>query len=230
MKNFMVKKIHDEYEASQLNPIYSKNKEEESFEQIEDLTDKLPEQAALKLRIASLEAVADQIIEDAIEEQGEELDTTALSEELETLFAKGADLHLVPRMARRRINELIANHLRRIDPRITLMEKAAHFSTAALVRMEEEDTVVEKVLDTDPADTGFDITEEVVERNDPEIEVDAATPAPVEATLRYHAASTVNHRKSTAIVTRKIAASFMNDTLYRLRNHLPERFKKKYCC
>lgn len=107
----------------------------------------------------------------------------------------------------------------------------------------EEDSTYEKKED----DPGEDVsasedtpstTEETLDTEDsPEIkedtpkedvQVDADLPKPVEDSMRFLAASAVNHRKATALVSRKLTGVMLTNILYQLRHHLPDFYKKKY--
>lgn len=66
------------------------------------------------------------------------------------------------------------------------------------------------------------------ERGKDDVEVDADLPQPVEDSMRFLTASAVNHRKATALVSRKIGGVLLVNTLYQLRHILPDYYKKKY--
>lgn len=77
------------------------------------------------------------------------------------------------------------------------------------------------------------ISDEVVqmtpgEPSDAVVTADPVLPKDVSACVRYLAASTINHRKATAIMSNRISGVLLMDTLYKLRYRLPKRFLKKY--
>lgn len=333
------RKLDDEYEVQQLNPAYADTKEgSASHEKIKDLVKKVPEKDSVRMRMAIFEAIADDIIEEKIEENDGQVDVPQIEEEINPVVDKAIALYLVPPTAKKHIARLIATKLKRKDPLIALHAKAAHFLTDSVVKMEEDDCIVSEVLDDKPADTGFDIKEETVEPSgtspttakwnrlfranrmcdqadidsgkildkplksdgydieeetpvrkgtspttqrwsnkwrfedtedtetaqpedtsvQPEdttsedlkntidetdakvedvveseassgdVQVDAELPAPAEAAVRFLAASAVNHRKATALVSRKISGVMLVETLFQLRNCLPEKYKRKY--
>ena len=57
---------------------------------------------------------------------------------------------------------------------------------------------------------------------------EARMPSVVEKSMRLLAASTVNTRKATAMVSRNCSGVLLDETLNALKNHLPEKFKQKY--
>ena len=232
-ENPVVRNLDDDYELSQLNPVYSKTKEgEASQNDAEDLLDKLPEKEAMKLRIAVFEAVVDDVVDDIVEEKTEAGDGVTeedVNEEVAPMVEKATTLHLVPSSIKSRIPKIIARHLRSHDPMYELLSKTAHYVTAAMTTMEEEDTVVSEVLDEKPADTGVDITEETAVRTGDNTQDENNTvPTTVTDAVKFLAASSVNHRKATALVSKRFAGVLLNRTLHDLRHHLPEKFVKKY--
>lgn len=296
-KMAVVRQLDDEYETTQLNPKYAdpkgpKKDKESSAENIEKLVDKIPEKDQLRLRIATCEAIVDDIIANNIEQNDGNADVEVIEEEIKPVVEKAVALHIVPRQMMDKIRPMIAKHLRLRDPMVALHAKVAHYLTDSVIRMEEEDCVISEVLDDKPADTGFDIQEETVtptkpsvdswkprkkwsmeedekkeeddKKNDEEkkddessssddndesskdddkeekdtkeektddkedVKVDADLPKQVEDSMRFLAASAVNHRKATALVSRKIGGVMLVNCLYALRNCLPESYKRKY--
>lgn len=229
MRNVMTKTLGDEYETTQLNPAYADSEDgKASHEKIKKLVGDIPEQSSLKMRMAVLEAVIDEVIEDVVAVNDGVVSEERIQEEISPVIEKAMVLHLVPSSIKQRIPYLIAAHLKRYDPKIALQEKAARFLTGSMIKMSEEDTVVSEVLDDKAADTGYDITEEVVEHKGDSISVDGSVPTVVEDSMRFLAASTVNQRKATVLVSRYVSGPILEDTLNKLKNHLPESFKKKY--
>lgn len=223
------RKIEDEYEAEQLNPSWSKTKNgEASHEQIENLLKAMPEETNVKMRLAVFEVVLDDVIDDAIDEADGKVDEKELMALISPIAEKAVTLHLAPSLLITRLPHLVAKRYRRIDPRVALLAKAAMAVTDAVVTMKEEDTVVSDVLDDDAADIGFDVTEETVEPSGDTINVDGSVPTVVEQSMRLLAAGAVNARKATALVSRTCSGVMLGDALHQLRNHLPEKFLKKY--
>lgn len=255
-KSVMVRKLDDEYEINQLVPIYSKNDgrkkdTDPSQEQIEKLDDKLPATAATKMRMAILEAIVDQVVQDEVAdavEKGEYPDEDQIQDKVAPIVEGAEAIHMIPPFPQRRLNELIAKHLRVHDPLYSLVDKAAHFCAGAMSSVMEDavtaseltpqdlDTVpadIEKSdeyggPDTSPADTGVNINVEVVKPEDSEITVDEDVPEKQATAMRYLTASAINHRKATAIMSHRISGALLADTLYQLRYRLPESFKRKY--
>jgi len=232
-ENPVTRNLDDDYELSQLNPVYSKTKEgEASQKEAKELLDKLPEKEAMKLRIAVFEAVVDDVVDDIVEEKteaGEGVTEEDVNKEVDPLIEKATTLHLIPSSVRNRIPKIIARHLRSHNPMFELLDKTAHYVTAAMTTMEEDDTVVSEVLDEKPADTGVDITEETaVHTGDNAQDESNAVPTVVTDAVKFLATSTVNHRKATALVSKRFAGVLLERTLYELRHHLPQKFVKKY--
>lgn len=234
MRELMVKNLDDEYELGQLMPVedvHDKSDDSTRYE-YEDMVDDLPEAASAEMRAAIFEAVLDEVIEDAIDtaeqEGNNELTSSEIEERVEPLVDTAVELYLVPPSAKRSLNKLIARRLRVRNPQYRLVEKAAHFLANAVTRMEDENTVVEEVLDTKPADVGADITNEVVKPEQSDVAVEVDIPEPAAETLRFLVASEVNRRKATALVSKRISGRMLQDTLHRLRHHLPPSFKRKF--
>lgn len=229
MKSYMTKTLQDDYESHQLNPVYSKPASgNPSHEKIKDLVDNMTEKDSVKMRLAVCEAIVDTIIEDTIAESDEPVTESQIREVVDPVVDKAVALRFAPSSLKSSVANLIANHLKREDPRVNLLEKASKFVVASTVKMEEDDTVVSEVLDDKPADIGVDVTEEVIEHDAPELEVSEDIPAELAAPMKFMAAATVNSRKATALVSRRCAGPILGSTLNQLKNCLPENFKKKY--
>ena len=256
------REIRDEYELNQLIPIYSKNDGrvktvDPSQNQIEKLDDKLPAVADSKMQFAIFEAIVDEVVadqvQDAIEngEAGEYPDEEKIAEQVEPMIEAAEMRHLIAKYPRRRLNALIAKHLKRSDPMYQLAEKAAHYCAGVMSDVIEDVVVAgdlapsedvptvdvtpsdtkgsdEYGLDESPADTGIDISEEVVEPTPADVVVDENVPTAKADIIRYMTASTINHKKATVIMSNKISGKYLANTLYELRHCLPENFKRKY--
>lgn len=223
----MSRQLDDEYEITQLIPVHEESDGQKgSHETIKKLVGDLPEQAALKMRMSVMEAIVDTIIEDEMNDTPG-ITEADLKQKVNLMLDKAVALNIVPAMIKDRVSPIIAEQLRRHDPRMTLLSKSCNRITDAFVRM-EEDTVISKVLDESPADTGFDITEDVVKHSGDSAQIDGSVPTEVKASVRFLAISAVNSRKATAIASKRFVGPMLGDMLYKLRNHLPENFKKKY--
>lgn len=242
-KHATVRKLDDEYEVSQLNPVYSKTKEgEASQEQVEKMLDKLPEKESLKARIAIFEAVVDDVIDEVIEEKEEGVATSGdVYAEVEPVVEKAIALHIVPAGVKRNIQQLIANKLKQHSALIDLHEKAAHFLAASMTELPEDECVVEEVLDEKPFKGGVetedpeqvcvpegDNEQEAKDHATPTVNTDDTMPKPVDEALKFLSASSVAHRKATALVSKRISGVMLSQTLKALRHHLPAKFKAKY--
>ena len=231
----VTKHLDDDYETKQLVPVWGKIRGKDpdpSQEKIEKLTDDVPESVHIKMRLATFEAIADDIVADTIAERPDVAEDEIV-EELEPVIKTAVDHSEVPeQLARNIVKDIIAKHYRVKDPMMALLEKTANHIANKFVRMEEgttEDIQVDKVLDTDPADVGADIVNDTVEHTGDNIQTtDTAVPTVVEAIIRNQAVSKVNNRISTMLAMRFFAGPQLRRMLYTLRHHLPERFKKKY--
>ena len=83
--------------------------------------------------------------------------------------------------------------------------------------MTPPDPISEEVIKMEPGRT-----------SDRTVEVDPVIPEPEAKALRYMAASAINHRKATVIVSQRLSGRVLTDMLYELRYKLPDNFKKKY--
>lgn len=77
------------------------------------------------------------------------------------------------------------------------------------------------------------ISEEVVEMEpgeggDEDVTVDPVLPESAAMAVRYLAASAINHRKATAIMSRRVSGRILREMLHELRYRLPKDFCKKY--
>ena len=223
------KTLSDDYEADQLNPAWTKTADgKASHEKIKDVLKAMPEESSLRMRVAICEAVVDEVLEDMIDESDGEVNSEELMAAISPIVDKAVTLHLVPASLKNRVPHLVAKHLKRVDPRMALLQKAAFAVTDAMVTMSDDDTVVSEVLDDAPADTGFDIQEEVVEPSGDSVNIEGTVPTVVEQSMRMLAVSAVNTRKATALVSRTCAGVMLDETLSNLKNHLPEKFNAKY--
>ena len=104
-------------------------------------------------------------------------------------------------------------------------ESVASDSTEAV----GNDTVGTEQTDNKPADIGTNIEEEVVKVTDCSCQNTENTVPTVQTdALKYLAASCVNQRKATALVSRKLTGVLTSKALSELRNCLPGWYKKKY--
>ena len=204
---------------------------------------------------AIVDDIIEDSIEHSVE-NGEEPNSTKIEEEVEPVIAAAESLHLVAKFPRRRVRELISTHLRYPgDPWVELASKAAHFAAGAMTDVKEEDLVAGEVQSdgsTTPGnihedtDAGMDedelvdtppeedrISEEVVKAEpgspmESTVEVDPVIPAPAAAAMRYLAASAINHRKATAIMSHRLTGRMLVDMVHELRYRLPKSFLQKY--
>ena len=223
----VMKKLSDDYEAEQLNPAWSTTKEgQASHEKIKDLLSATPEEAAVRMRVAVCEAIVEEIIDEKIDEDDGLIKAEELMSAVMPIVDKAVTLHLVPSAIKNRVAGLIAQRMRRVDPRTALLERAALSVTDAMIRMEADDTVISEILD-EKADE-VKLPDEVIHEDDDAIVPEARMPSVVEKSMRLLAASTVNTRKATAMVSRNCSGVLLDETLNALKNHLPEKFKQKY--
>lgn len=226
MGNIM-KKLSDDYESEQLNPAWSKTKEgQASHDEIKNLLSATSEESSVRMRVAVCEAIVGDIIDEKIDEDGGVVNSDELMSLVMPIVDKAVTLHLAPSSLKNRVTSLIAQRMRRVDPRTALLERAALSVTDAMIRMEADDTVISDVLDEKIKEA--DIADEIIHEDDDAITPEARMPSVVEKSMRMLAASTVNSRKATALVSRTCSGVLLDETLSALRNHLPEKFKQKY--
>lgn len=257
----MVRHLEDDYETEQLNPVYTKNKktgdDQYSQEDIAKAAEHIQEGSSLRLRVSFMEAVIDQVVEDAIDEDPN-VTTEEIHEEVDPIIDKAVDLALIPSQVRKMVGTAINRHRKRRDPRMVFLEKCATFMTQSMTRMEEEqttiddetlddsetmetDTITEEIKDdlspetehpneTSDAVVTSDTTEEIKEEEvKPEdVEVEAPLPVPAEASMKFLVSSTVNARKAKAMVIRNIAGTMSGYMFNELKYCLPEKFRRKY--
>ena len=91
------------------------------------------------------------------------------------------------------------------------------------------DTVGTEQTDNQPADVGTSIEEEVVKVTDCSCQnTENSVPTVQTDALKYLAASCINQRKATALVSRNLTGVLTSKALSDLRNCLPGWYKKKY--
>lgn len=133
MRKFLSTEICDEYEAEQLNPVYTETSEgDASHEEIIKVVGSMPEESCMRARIATFEAIVDEVIEQAVSPDIENpaehvVTTTDVAEVVDPIVDKAVALHIVPPAIKKRIPSLIAKHLKTKDPRTALLAKVAHF-------------------------------------------------------------------------------------------------------
>lgn len=133
MRKFLSTEICDEYEAEQLNPVYTETTEgDASHEEIIKVVGSMPEESCMRARIATFEAIVDEVIEQAVSPDIENpaehvVTTTDVAEVVDPIVDKAIALHIVPPAIKKRIPSLIAKHLKTKDPRTALLAKVAHF-------------------------------------------------------------------------------------------------------
>ena len=133
MRKFLSNELCDEYEAEQLNPVYTETSEgDASHEEIIKVVGSMPEESCMRARIATFEAIVDEVIEQAVSPDIENpaehvVTTTDVAEVVDPIVDKAVALHIVPPAIKKRIPSLIAKHLKTKDPRTALLAKVTHF-------------------------------------------------------------------------------------------------------
>lgn len=132
MRKFLSVQLCDDYEASQLNPVYADTPEgaaqhDAAVTEIKDM----PEKDNMRARIAVFEAIIDTVVEDELKDATSPEDESPRTEDVaqtaEEITDKAVAMHLIPYNFKSRIPGIVARHLRRSDPRVQLLAKAAHF-------------------------------------------------------------------------------------------------------
>lgn len=190
MDNIVTRQLDDEYELSQLNPVYSDSKKDKVEVKAQATNMRaLPEVVNMKFRKAVFEAIVDDLVEtkvDQIEEQqlaqdpnsdtAPVVDAREVEAEVMPVVDKAIAMHKVPSSIRNKIPAMIAKHLRVRNPYYGLLSKVARFATDEVVSVKEE--VATTDLDTKPADIGTNVAGEtpVTPSGDSAQDENAATP------------------------------------------------------
>ena len=90
------------------------------------------------------------------------------------------------------------------------------------------DAIGTSELDNKPEKESVDINDEVLVPEGDSAQTDGSIPAHQADALKYLACSCVNERKATMLVSRKLTGVLLSQTLYQLRNCLPDWYKTKY--
>lgn len=149
MRKFLAANLCGDYEKEQLNPVYSNTDgDNPSYTEIVKNIGKLSAKTNLSSRTKVFEAIIDEVVEDALKGDVENpvdeesaptstgSDRTEVAREVaEDLADKAIAMHLVPFNFKSKIPGIIAKKLRKTDPMVALLAKAAHFV------MEEETEV-----------------------------------------------------------------------------------------
>ena len=182
MRKFLSNELCDEYEAEQLNPVYTETSEgDASHEEIIKVVGSMPEESCMRARIATFEGIIDEVIEQAVSPDIENpaehvVTTTEVAEVVDPIVDKAVALHIVPPAIKKRIPALIAKHLKTKDPRTALLAKVAHFVMEAETDCPES-TSENIVVPTEAPEAPVEDTVETVEAP-----VEAPVETPVEDT------------------------------------------------
>lgn len=151
MRKFLSAQLCDDYEASQLNPVYADTPEGAAQHDaaVADIKE-MPEKDNMRARIAVFEAIVDTVVEDELKDatspENESPRThDEVTEVAQDLTDKAVAMHLIPYTFKSRIPHIVARHMKKSDPRVQLLAKAAHFVMDA-------ETVVPAAAET-PGDT-----------------------------------------------------------------------------
>ena len=90
------------------------------------------------------------------------------------------------------------------------------------------DAIGTSELDNKPEKESVDINDEVLVPEGDCAQTDGSIPVHQADALKYLACSCVNERKATMLVSRKLTGVLLSQTLYQLRNCLPDWYKTKY--
>lgn len=227
-----VRDLSDRYELDQLVPTYTEPSVQMKTKLGRAIAN-IPETTSVKMRMAVFEAVIDDIIEDEIvDEDGNQVSSSVVEEKVLDTVDKAIDLHLVPSTIRKRIPGLIARHMKKVDPRMKLISKAAHFLSNSMVRMEESDTVVthlvaddevvEDALDMKNADEGTDIVNDTAERTGDNAQEGGSVPVNRYKSRRMEDNVVVNDKADDEVVEDALDTKEANDG-YDIVNDTAER-------
>lgn len=166
MRNVIMAELDEEYPLTELTPTESDTPEaQQEITQVQEDVGSIPETECMKMRLAILEAILDESIQNDLQtaqDDGKDITSPEVKQEVSDnaneIVDTAVTLHLVPSVLKKRIPELVNRQVKQHDPKYRLLQKAAMFLADRMV--EADASVVEKVLDTKPADDGADIVEE----------------------------------------------------------------------
>lgn len=146
-KSVLVRELENDYDAVQLVPQRSETSDDASYKQIEDLVKKLSESNSMRMRFAVAEAVIDEVIGDTIDEKEMEkegiVNVAEVDAVLEPVVEKAVDLGIIPAAMKERVPHMVAEHLKRRNPRLALYMKAAHYAAASVVKLQDSEVIVD---------------------------------------------------------------------------------------
>ena len=93
---------------------------------------------------------------------------------------------------------------------------------------DDNDAIGTSELDNKPEKESVDINDEVLVPEGDSAQTDGSIPVHQADALKFLACSCVNERKATMLVSRKLTGVLLSQTLFQLRNCLPEWYKTKY--
>lgn len=182
-QSVLVRELENDYDAAQLVPQRSETTEDASYKQIEDLVKKLSENNSMRMRFAVAEAVLDEVIGDTIDEKEMEengiVNVGEVDAVLEPVVEKAVDLGIIPSAMKARLPHMIAEHMKRRNPRMALYMKAAHYAVASVVKLEDSEVIVDLKEDEQVVEKALegsdDYIPEVINNDKPEEQVVSKT-------------------------------------------------------
>lgn len=226
MSDNIIKTIHDEYEESQLNPIYVTDKVAGSHTAIKDVLNKIPARTGVEMRAASFEAIVDDLADSVIEDNGATTTYEDVEEVVQPVVDNAVELRLVPTSFKAKVRPLIMKKLNKTSRRVQLLEKAAYYMTEAVTDVEDGAAVIDEV--SSPVVVPQPpVEEEIVTPDSEEITTSDNLPEEVADTMKYMAASAINTRKAVAMCSRRVSGPILYDTLFSVRHLLPDSYKRK---
>ena len=138
MRKFLATRLCDGYTVEQMNPEapVTEGTDPDRVTTVEQIND-MPEQVVSTMRIAVFEAIVDEIIEDTLTTEQVEDREQAVEDKVAPIVDKAVALHIVPASVKHNVNVLLAKHFRNVDPRKSLLTKAAHFVMEAQTEIAE---------------------------------------------------------------------------------------------
>ena len=206
--------------------------------------DSISEAAQMRLRIATFETIVADAIDDLIDQSDDGVvNEDTVQAEIMPAVDKAVALRKLPASFKNRVPKILLARLRArvVNPRIRFLTKLAARLADEEVSAPEEVTVTEEVQEiTPPAEQGgiqvsdpvsipseeVDIKEEVVQPD--EVEVSSDIPASSAAAMKYLVSATINQRKATALVCKRLASPMAAIALREFKNCLPRISAKKF--
>ena len=230
--------IEEDYDEDELTPVRKKDHRDLPLVGQDNVATRtvqgdIPKMQEMRCNIAVMEAIIDEILEDAEETADVKVNPTISPEEeaiqqVNEVAEKAANLGLIPRYFLNRIPAIIAKHRVRENPRMRLFTKAAIFAADENADGMDIDPVIARTIDMTPADDGIDTNNEVIEYTGDNAQEGGNVPTVQMESMKAIILSSINRRKAIArTMCHGGMIDITNYMLYELRHALPNKFKAR---